>query len=396
MYSRKGIMEWYIPYVNPGKTFSAVYAAYVSNMNATTTFEGISVTAIKATFFLLDYFRLLLSCLSLCITENISVIRAYCGEMPGLIACITGKLLGIPVVVSVHGHIDIYMKERGFSFIARALVYIVHSFVYSLSDYIWCVGEGLADSVASHGISHRKITIIYNKVDTNRFANAKSWRHETRKKYGIKDEEVVLIHVGRLSSDKRIDRIINALPLLDERNIPFRFVIVGPDPGKRLKGVASLGQSRYEPTSENLRILVKKSGIENHVLFMGRLSREHLVRAIGMSDIYVSASTGEGFGIAIAEAQAASLPIIATRELMTRNHGLLVNPRTSLFYGADNTTELANAIMLLAQNKEIYERLSRGSVEESSKYAWSRIEQLEANCYRAVIGLLTKQSDFDL
>lgn len=381
MYSRKGIMSWYRRYINPGNTFSTVHAAYVSDRTGEAIVEGIPVITVRARFFPADYLRLLLSCIRLSMTQRISVIRAYCAEMPGLLACIVGRLTGIPVIVSVHGHIDIYMKERGYSMLTRVLVELVHRFVYLLSNFVWCVGDGLANSLVRNGANPKKITIIYNKVDTGRFQDAKRWKHETRSKLGIKEDEVVLIHVGRLSRDKRIDRIIRTLPLIKQGNKRFRLVLIGPTPGPQMKGAATIGHSRYERTYEDLRALARRLDVEDQVLFLGRVSDDDLIRVLGMSDIYISAATGEGFGIAIAEAQAASLPVIATKELMIRNRGMLVNPQTSLGYSSENPKELAAAIVKLAKDDQLRQRLISAGTKESSRFQWERIEQLEANSY---------------
>lgn len=106
----------------------------------------------------------------------------------------------------------------------------------------------------------------------------------------------VLLTVGRMSASERYkgqDRVIEALPSLAAAGHDVVYVIAGE------------GDDR-----PRLERLAHKVGVSGSVLFVGALSREKLIEAYRMADLFVMPSTGEGFGIAFLEAMACGTPAL--------------------------------------------------------------------------------------
>lgn len=117
------------------------------------------------------------------------------------------------------------------------------------------------------------------KLNLDKYKNIKTWE---------------ITYVGRLVSYKNIDATINALSKIQDVN--WRFNIVGD------------GASRTE-----LEELVRKLNLTEKVHFLGRVSREQVMKILKDTHIFVMISTNEIFGLVYLEAMAASCLTIASK-----------------------------------------------------------------------------------
>ena len=120
--------------------------------------------------------------------------------------------------------------------------------------------------------------------------------------------------IGRLVPEKGHDVLLRALALLRDAGTPVTLQIVGDGPRR-----------------EALVALAEKLGIADAVTLSGRLPREGLLHALRQADVFVMPSLREGFGVALVEAMATGLPVVATRsggpeEIVRLSDGVLVAP----------------------------------------------------------------------
>jgi len=119
---------------------------------------------------------------------------------------------------------------------------------------------------------------------------------------------------GRLEHVKGLDLLLEAVNLLAARS--------NRDFSVRLAGKGSL--------REELELRAEELGINGRVVFLGRLSRDEIQLEMQAADCFVLPSRFEAFGVALIEAMATGLPVIATRSggpdtLVSRETGLLVD-----------------------------------------------------------------------
>lgn len=148
-------------------------------------------------------------------------------------------------------------------------------------------------------IDKNKFVVIENGIDLSRFADAAALERHI---LGLSNDDCVIISVGRLNAGKGFRTIIQALEFLPEK---YKLVIVGE------------GEQR-----EELVELSNSMGFINRTIFTG--NKRNVESYLKMSDIYVSASQSEGFGLTIIEALAAGLSVIGTdipafRDLLPQN-----------------------------------------------------------------------------
>jgi glycosyltransferase involved in cell wall biosynthesis len=146
-----------------------------------------------------------------------------------------------------------------------------------------------------------------------------------------------LILVGRLSPEKGIGGLLEALALLPEAERP-RLAIVGDGPMRA-----------------ELDARVEQLGLGDGVTFLGRLPEAETLAEIARSDALVLPSFMEGLPIVLMEAMALGKPVIATR--VAGIPELVTDGETGLLFTPSDWTELAAKISALTNDKELWQRL---------------------------------------
>lgn len=133
-------------------------------------------------------------------------------------------------------------------------------------------------------------------VDVERFRPVSDEdRHLWRAQNHLADDDLVIVAVGRFAPSKRFDDAIRVLARLRELGHEAQLVLVGEGgEGSRLEGLA------------------KELGCGDSLQLTGPLYDEELASAIGASDVLLSCSEYEGFGLTIIEAMACGTPVVAT------------------------------------------------------------------------------------
>jgi UDP-glucose:(heptosyl)LPS alpha-1,3-glucosyltransferase len=142
-------------------------------------------------------------------------------------------------------------------------------------------------------------------VDLSRFSPSNSgiYRDEIRKRYGISDNDIVLLFVGSGFERKGLGFLINAISRLKTPR-PRSAKRGGQD--SRLK-LLVVGKGNYN----YYRQMAKKSGIEKDVIFVG--TTNEIEKFYASSDIFILPSFYDPFSNACLEAMASGLPVITTR-----------------------------------------------------------------------------------
>lgn len=224
-------------------------------------------------------------------------------------------------------------------------------------------------------IYKRDSTVIWEGVDVERFKEDER-REEIRELYKL-DDSPVLITVNKLHHRKRIDILINAMPIILEKFPNTKALIVGDGPEKA-----------------KLESLVHELGLSSSVLLTGFVPGEILPRYYAASDIFVFTATREPLPGSPLEAMASGIPVILPREggclefLRQFGDEMYVRPRDS--------QALANAICVLLKDESLRKEMSkkvRRFAEEN--LTWERVANQTLEAYRKTIkiGIRTCSED---
>lgn len=163
-----------------------------------------------------------------------------------------------------------------------------------LAKRIVCLSE--AQRVQMSGYED-KLEVIPTGIDIDRFASAEPFEREV---FGLKASDLVLVCVAHLIEVKGHRELIGAFREVRREHPELKLVLAGE------------GEPDY--TAELSR-LVDSLELTDHVRFLGRV--DDVPRLLKMADGKIlptrNSARREGFGAAIVEAMAASLPVIATR-----------------------------------------------------------------------------------
>jgi alpha-1,6-mannosyltransferase len=158
--------------------------------------------------------------------------------------------------------------------------------LYRRFDAMFALSEnGGAGKLRSLGIEH--VDVVPLGVELGEFG-PQLRDAKVRKKLGIRDDQPLLIYVGRLDGEKKPDVVVNAFRRLPDA-LGARLVLLGEGPLK--EQIAALKDER--------------------IVMPGYVSsRSELARWLASADIYVSGMADETFGVSIVEAQASGLPVV--------------------------------------------------------------------------------------
>ena len=122
---------------------------------------------------------------------------------------------------------------------------------------------------------------------------------------------------------------------------------------------------------KNLEKLTDELGLQEKVKFLGEISNEKIPEYLLAADCFVLPSIKEGFGIAVLEAMAVGVPVIASRVggildiIEDGRNGLLVEPVDS--------EAIAQAILKIYEQPEISSYLTNSAAAELVRYDWQNI-----------------------
>jgi glycosyltransferase involved in cell wall biosynthesis len=226
---------------------------------------------------------------------------------------------------------------------------------------IWKKASALV--ACSNGLKERarlfmpsaSIDVIPNGVELDRFFPAE---------ISEKSKVLRLLTVGRLSVTKRIEMLIDAVEILHRTACKLHLTIIGGGKMER-----------------QLRKTVAERELSDVIEIAGRVSSEKMPEVYRNSDIYISASMQEGMSNAMLEAMASGLPIVTTRceglaELIDGN-GLIVE--------RENIEDIAKAVKRLADDPELYKRMSTAARKQAEKFDWANVASSYIEQYRKII-----------
>jgi len=177
-----------------------------------------------------------------------------------------------------------------------------------------------------------KNAVIYNAVDPVCFPRfSHSQKGNIRQKFGVRRDHLVLTNLGMYNQQKAQEYLIKALPFILARDISIRMLLLGWGEREAL-----------------LRKAITKLGLEDHVLLTGKKQRDEVFEILSITDIYVSSSLWEGLPVALLEAMAFGIPIVATNVI--GNNEAVVNGKTGFLVQPRDLKTFADAVTELALN----------------------------------------------
>ncbi|MGI9499001.1 MAG: glycosyltransferase family 4 protein [Geminicoccaceae bacterium] len=189
-------------------------------------------------------------------------------------------------------------------------------------------------------------------------------RPAARADYGLREDDVLLVTVGRIVARKALDQLLDLLPGLGDCSAKLLVIGTGPE-------------------EEGLKAKAADLGIADHVRFLGGLSDQEKFDVLGMSDLYVSSSQHEGFGLVFLEGMAAGLPVICY------DHGgqtdFLIDGETGYLVPLNGREKLAKRIRELVIDAALRQKIANTNRKRVERYFIETMALAYEELFEAVI-----------
>ena len=216
--------------------------------------------------------------------ESFDVINTHFALPSGPVGQSLSRYASIPNVLSVHGG-DLYDPSKWMS---PHRHYLLRAWIRRLlksADYVVGQSENTLANMRRYYSPEIPAALIPLGISRPSAVTG------TREDYGLPGDATILVTIGRLVARKAVDQLVDSMVTLKSFGASLIVMGSGPEQGALSEKIVSLG-------------------LEDCVHLLGQVSDVDKVKLLGLSDIYVSTSQHEGFGLVFLEAMAQGLPIV--------------------------------------------------------------------------------------
>ncbi len=277
------------------------------------------------------------------------------------------KAKGLPVVASIHHPLNIdrrnrLLQQKGLR--RQALAWLWFPWVMQdftarrLDRIITCSDNSAATIQGLLGTPPGKIQVIHYGADTDLF----------RPMDDVERKPASILFVGDSEDRNKGARyLLEALHLLRHR-VPFMTTFIDHRPPPHLKTVQRL---------------MKQYRLYNNIEILPRASTEELARLYNRSQILVSPSLHEGFGLPAVEAMACGIPVVATSAGALSE--IIEDGVTGILVPPADSQALSEALKTLLADPDLCRRMGQAGRERVLKnFTWRRTAEKMAQTYEDV------------
>jgi 1,2-diacylglycerol 3-alpha-glucosyltransferase len=292
---------------------------------------------------------------------DVDVIHIYGVAFMALKALIVSHTTRIPTVMTyvtnVVDAMEFYSPLKLPPYIQSKLAWIYLRNFLKRPSCIIALTPATIDEFKNNGVRTKRTEVIPIGIDIKHFSEGLDGS-AIRKRYGLEGKRVV-IHVGRVSYEKNIPQVIDAMAFMPD---DVMLMVVG-------KG----------PALEEVKGHVVESGLSSRVIFTGFVSDEELPLHYASSDMVVSASRFETQGLTIVEAMACGIPAACASGRAFLD---VIKEGYNGYLFDDSVEECSKAMIKCLENRE---NLLKGIHETALMYSTDKVGKDLADLYRSVI-----------
>ncbi len=302
---------------------------------------------------------------------NLDIIHTHTEFGIGTFARVIGKQFDIPVVHTYHTMYEDYVHyiTKGyFDHTSKKIVeYLTKFYCDKTIEELIVPTKKTYDLFKEKYKYDRNVHIIPTGIEIERFYKEKLNNdkiNKLREELKIKEDDIVVIFVGRIASEKSVDFLINNHSEILKRNSNTKLLIVGDG-----------------PDLENYKNLAKKNKIEDSVIFVGKVPWDKIPLYYGLAHIFVTASHTETQGLTVIEAMAATLPVVALNDESFRN--VVIDDLNGYLF--NNKKEYLNKMFKLLNDKELREKMGLQARINSETYSSKYFAERVLDVYRLAL-----------
>ena len=179
---------------------------------------------------------------------------------------------------------------------------------------------------------------------------------ELRKSFGVKNNELLILYLGRIAPEKSIEILIDGFKKINQTVLPSKLLIVGDGPS-------------YQSLKNSIDV-----SLINSVLFAGQIAMSDVPRYYAASNVFVSPSVTETQGLTFIEALACGLPLFAREDPALKD--VVIENETGFYF--KNSDELACKLeyygsMTDVEKNKIFDKIIKKSREYDLDHFYNSI-----------------------
>ncbi len=245
-----------------------------------------------------------------------------------------------------------------------------------MADLVVTVSYAMKDELIGLGFPKEKIQVSYNGVDPQKYNPqnvSKEQIKKIREKYGIKDDELMILFLGRLVAVKGVDKLIMALPHILQKLPKVKLVVVG------------VGDQQ-----EYMMNLTRTMRLEAYVKFcFDFIPEEERIAHYAACDLAVFPSYYEPFGIVALEAMSMEKPVVVGAAGVSGMREIVIccgDEQCGYHIDPNNPTDIAWGVVSALENPEKRVWLGKnGRKRVLAEFTWTRIAEKTIELYQKII-----------
>lgn len=250
----------------------------------------------------------------------------------------------IPCVATNHSQFeqDFYKATKSKPLTQMLLSSIMS--VFNKCDENWAVNEGVADLFVSRYKLKAPVKPQYNATNHKPVKNVKKSCSSVNKKFNLKDDDLLLCFVGRISVLKNILFIAEALNLLKQKGLQFKMIFVGTGTDEKL-----------------LKNKVKELGLTDNVIFAGKITNQNALQNIYCrSKLLLFPSKYDTDGLVKYEAACQKTPTVSIKGLYCSSN---IIDNQNGFLSDDNIESFAQKIYDVCNDDNLYKTVAQNTFD---------------------------------
>jgi glycosyltransferase involved in cell wall biosynthesis len=262
----------------------------------------------------------------------------------GWAAVRTAHSLAIPAFSGFHTNYHVYSRHYRLGWLQQLAFRYLRAF-HNQTAGTFVPSADLRDRL--EGCGFKNVSVLGRGVDNRLFAPERRCS-ELRRDWGLSDNDLAVLYVGRLAPEKNVGLAIDAYRAMKRRCAWVKFVIVGDGP---------------------LRKALQKE--HDDLIFCGLQTGTDLARHYASADLFLFPSETETFGNVTLEAMASGLVVVAYNYAAAKIH--ISDGQTGVLVPYGNSEAFVDSATRLVSERQWLEQMRRSAREYAISIEWPRV-----------------------
>lgn len=306
---------------------------------------------------------------------NPDIIHIHTEFGVGYSGIMAAKLLNIPLVYTMHTMYDDYLYYVAPKKLIKIAKKTAHAYAKILAEKATCLtgpSKKVEEFFRCCGVD-KPVYVVPNPVELDKFNPKcvdKSTKISIKQKLGLNDDQLIICFCGRLGREKSVDVLLKYWSEVISKEDKCKLLIFGDGPSK-----------------EELVEYSKSLGIDDQVIFVGKILHDELVEYYAICDLYITASLSDTNSISMLEAMAVGLPVLHIYDKL--NKGQIIDGINGFIYkNANEMKKLIDSYKNMSNEEKNF--LSKNSRKSVMKYSDIELANNLLNIYNNALDIYSK------